>query len=230
MALGMLLIIVAGHIDLSVGWLSGFLGAVSALVMVDYGMPWYVGVLVTFGVGAIVGAVQGYSVAYLKIPAFIVTLAGMLVFRGLTLNTLGGRNIGPFPDEISWLLTGFIPEMIGRIPDPIAPFNDQARAIGSSLIAGGQMAYNNVLPAISFGWFNPVAVWGPSSPVTDPMVNLTSLVISVIVVALMLFSAVARPRQAGGARHERRAAGDLPGEEHRHRRHAVLPLLPVLDL
>lgn len=151
MALGMLLIIVAGHIDLSVGWLSGFLGAVSALVMVDYGMPWYVGVLVTFGVGAIVGAVQGYSVAYLKIPAFIVTLAGMLVFRGLTLNTLGGRNIGPFPDEISWLLTGFIPEMLPRVANP----------------------------------FNP-----------EVTIALTSLIISAIVVALMLFSALrARAKQ-----------------------------------
>jgi putative multiple sugar transport system permease protein len=118
MALGMLLIIVAGHIDLSVGWLSGFLGAVSALAMVDYNMPWWVGVPLTLIVGAVVGAVQGYSVAYLKIPAFIVTLAGMLVFRGLTLNTLGGRNIGPFPTEISWLLTGFIPEYLGQIQDP----------------------------------------------------------------------------------------------------------------
>ena len=121
MALGMLLIIVAGHIDLSVGWLSGFLGAVAALAMVDYNIPWWLGVPITLVVGALVGAVQGYSVAYLKIPAFIVTLAGMLVFRGLTLNTLGGRNIGPFPDEISWLLTGFIPELLPRAANPFNP-------------------------------------------------------------------------------------------------------------
>ncbi|MDR3493416.1 MAG: sugar ABC transporter permease [Ancalomicrobiaceae bacterium] len=118
MALGMLLIIVAGHIDLSVGWLSGFLGAVSAIAMVDYGMPWYLGVAITVVVGVVVGCVQGYSVAYLKMPSFIVTLAGMLVFRGLTLNTLGGRNVGPFPDEISTLLTGFFPEFVGKAPDP----------------------------------------------------------------------------------------------------------------
>jgi putative multiple sugar transport system permease protein len=133
MALGMLLIIVAGHIDLSVGWLSGFLGAVSALAMVDYNIPWWLGVPITLVVGALVGAVQGYSVAYLKIPAFIVTLAGMLVFRGLTLNTLGGRNIGPFPDEISWLLTGFIPEYIGRAPNPFS--SDGTIALTSILIS-----------------------------------------------------------------------------------------------
>jgi putative multiple sugar transport system permease protein len=133
MALGMLMIIVAGHIDLSVGWLSGFLGAVAALAMVDYNVPWWLGVPLTLVVGALVGAVQGYSVAYLKIPAFIVTLAGMLVFRGLTLNTLGGRNIGPFPDEISWGLTGFIPEYLGRVPNPLNP--EGTVALTSILIA-----------------------------------------------------------------------------------------------
>ncbi|MDR3376144.1 MAG: sugar ABC transporter permease [Ancalomicrobiaceae bacterium] len=139
MALGMLLVIVAGHIDLSVGWLSGFLGAVAALTMVDYGLPWYVGVAITLFVGVIVGCVQGYSVAYFKIPAFIVTLAGMLAFRGLTLNTLGGRNIGPFPDEISTLLTGFFPEFIGKVADPFKAGGTvyvTSLAIGAIVVAG----------------------------------------------------------------------------------------------
>ncbi len=120
MALGMLMIIVAGHIDLSVGWLSGFLGAVAAIVMVDHGVPWYLAVVLTLILGGVVGAAQGFSVAYLKMPSFIVTLAGMLIFRGETLNVLGGRNVGPFPTEIATLLTGFFPELIGQVADPFS--------------------------------------------------------------------------------------------------------------
>lgn len=118
MALGMLMIIVSGHIDLSVGWLCGFLGAVSAILMVDFGLPWYLAVVVTLVIGGAVGAVQGAAVAYMKIPSFIVTLAGMLVFRGLTLYVLGGRNVGPFPQELSTLLTGFFPEPLDKFQDP----------------------------------------------------------------------------------------------------------------
>ncbi|WP_407049653.1 multiple monosaccharide ABC transporter permease [Methyloraptor flagellatus] len=134
MALGMLLIIVAGHIDLSVGWLCGFLGAVAAILMVDLSIPWYVAVVLTLIAGGVVGAVQGAAVAYLRIPSFIVTLAGMLTFRGLTLYVLGGRNVGPFPNELSTLLTGFFPEQIGRIKDPI--LGGDATISSTSLILG----------------------------------------------------------------------------------------------
>jgi putative multiple sugar transport system permease protein len=63
--------------------------------------------------GAVIGAAQGYWVAFYKIPAFIVTLAGMLVFRGLTLAVLGGASVGPFPPEFQLLSTGFIPDPFG---------------------------------------------------------------------------------------------------------------------
>ena len=84
MALGMLLIIVAGHIDLSVGSIVAFIGAISAIMLVKWGMPAIIVVPLCIFVGALMGAAQGYWVAYQKIPSFIVTLAGMLVFRGLT--------------------------------------------------------------------------------------------------------------------------------------------------
>src|SRR5205085_1006661 len=88
MALGMLLVIVAGHIDLSVGSVAGFIGALAAMMMVQWHLgpvfsnPLVVGAicLVT---GGLIGGVQGYWIAYHKIPSFIVTLAGMLAFRGL---------------------------------------------------------------------------------------------------------------------------------------------------
>jgi putative multiple sugar transport system permease protein len=113
MALGMLLVIVAGHIDLSVGSVSGFVGAVAAVLMVEYNLNFALTALICLVAGAAIGAAQGYWVAFYKIPAFIVTLAGMLVFRGLTLVVLGGASVGPFPPEFQLLSTGFIPDPFG---------------------------------------------------------------------------------------------------------------------
>ena len=111
MALGMLLVIVAGHIDLSVGSVAAFVGAISAVMTVNLGLPMLVVVPVCLVAGAIIGALQGYWVAYWRIPSFIVTLAGMLVFRGLTLWLLNGQNVGPFPKAFQSMSTGFIPDL-----------------------------------------------------------------------------------------------------------------------
>ncbi|MGQ0565719.1 MAG: multiple monosaccharide ABC transporter permease [Gemmobacter sp.] len=113
MALGMLLVIVAGHIDLSVGSVAAFVGAVSAVLTVNLGLPVWVVIPACLAVGAVIGAAQGYWIAYWRIPSFIVTLAGMLVFRGLTLWMLDGQNIGPFPKAFQSLSTGFIPDLTG---------------------------------------------------------------------------------------------------------------------
>lgn len=113
MALGMLLVIVAGHIDLSVGSVMGFIGALAAVMVVSWGQPVWLAVAVSLVVGMVIGAVQGYFVAYWKIPSFIVTLAGMLVFRGLSLWLLAGQSIGPFPPSFQALSTGFIPDVFG---------------------------------------------------------------------------------------------------------------------
>ena len=113
MALGMLLVIVAGHIDLSVGSVVGFTGAVAAVLTVDLDLPVAVVVPSVLVTGLLIGAAQGYWVAYWRIPSFIVTLAGMLVFRGLTLWLLAGQNIGPFPKTFQSLSTGFIPDLFG---------------------------------------------------------------------------------------------------------------------
>ncbi|WAJ27639.1 multiple monosaccharide ABC transporter permease [Antarcticirhabdus aurantiaca] len=113
MAIGMLLIIITGHIDLSVGSLVGFIGAVGAVLMVLYGIPVPLAVVICLGVGAAIGAIQGYFVAFLRIPSFIVTLAGMLVFRGLTFMTLGSSSsISPIPPSLRALSTGTIPDFL----------------------------------------------------------------------------------------------------------------------
>ena len=110
MALGMLLVIVAGHIDLSVGSVSGFIGAVAAVLMVQYKVNFVLATIICLVVGAVIGAAQGYWVAFYKIPSFIVTLAGMLVFKGLALAVLQGSSVGPFPADFQLLSTGFIPD------------------------------------------------------------------------------------------------------------------------
>ncbi|SDG86767.1 multiple monosaccharide ABC transporter permease [Pelagibacterium luteolum] len=111
MAVGMLLVIVAGHIDLSVGSVMGFIGALSAVLMVQFGLPFPVAAIVCLLVGAAIGAIQGYWIAYWKIPSFIVTLAGMLVFKGLMMVLLKGQSIGPFPNEFRLIASGFIPDI-----------------------------------------------------------------------------------------------------------------------
>jgi putative multiple sugar transport system permease protein len=111
MAFGMLLIIISGWIDLSVGSVSGFVGAVAAVLMVRYDVNWALTILICFVIGGLVGVWQGFWVAYIKIPPFIVTLAGMLIFRGLTLALLNGESVGPFPIEFQRIANGFIPDI-----------------------------------------------------------------------------------------------------------------------
>jgi putative multiple sugar transport system permease protein len=111
MALGMLLVIVAGHIDLSVGSVCGFIGALAAVLMVEYRWHFLPASLVCLLCGGIIGGLQGWFVAFSRIPSFIVTLAGMLVFKGLALALLAGQSVGPFPAEFQMLSSGFIPDL-----------------------------------------------------------------------------------------------------------------------
>jgi len=108
LAIGMVIVIIAGHIDLSVGSVVAFTGAVAGVLTVRQGLPWWVGVLGALVVGALVGAWQGYWVAWVGIPAFIVTLAGMLIFRGATMVTLGNTQISPFPDAFRNIASGYV--------------------------------------------------------------------------------------------------------------------------
>lgn len=111
MALGMLLVIVAGHIDLSVGSVCGFIGALAAVLMVQFDWHFLPATLACLLCGGLIGGIQGWFVAYSRIPSFIVTLAGMLVFKGLALALLAGQSVGPFPDAFQLLSSGFIPDL-----------------------------------------------------------------------------------------------------------------------
>ena len=120
MALGMLLVIVAGYIDLSVGSVAGFIGALAATMMVIWPLGFFSNPLVVsiicLVVGAAIGAAQGYWIAYHRIPSFIVTLAGMLIFRGLCQALLGGgSSVGPLPPDFKALSSGFVSEFTGSL-------------------------------------------------------------------------------------------------------------------
>ena len=113
LAIGMVIVIIAGHIDLSVGSVVALTGAVSAVLVIKNGQPWWVGILAALAVGAVVGAWQGFWVAYVGIPAFIVTLAGMLLFRGMTLQVLQNISLSPFPAEYQKVAGGFLNGFLG---------------------------------------------------------------------------------------------------------------------
>ncbi|MBY8870238.1 sugar ABC transporter permease [Micromonospora sp. PLK6-60] len=113
LAIGMVIVIIAGHIDLSVGSVVALTGAVSAVLVIQQGQPWWVGVLAALAVGVAVGAWHGFWVAYVGMPAFIVTLAGMLLFRGLTLQVLDNISLSPFPAEYQRVANGFLNGLLG---------------------------------------------------------------------------------------------------------------------
>lgn len=109
LAVGMLLVIITGNVDLSVGSVVAFVGAIGAMLMVNYNVPVILTIIICLVIGGLIGAWQGFWIAYMRIPAFIVTLAGMLVFRGLTLVILNGQTIAPLPDGFKLMSAGFIP-------------------------------------------------------------------------------------------------------------------------
>jgi putative multiple sugar transport system permease protein len=110
LAIGMLLVIVSFNIDLSVGSINAFIGALAAILIVNLKVHYILSIVIVLIVGGLAGALQGWWISYIKIPAFIITLGGMLIFRGLTMTILDGESIGPFPKGFQVISTGFIPD------------------------------------------------------------------------------------------------------------------------
>ncbi|NLH02409.1 MAG: sugar ABC transporter permease [Clostridiales bacterium] len=114
LSVGMLLCIVSsGSIDLSVGSIVAFIGALLGVMIVQHQMNVWLAIILSLLVGALIGIWQGFWIAYVRIPAFIVTLAGMLVFRGLTQYVLQGMTLTPFPQEFLGITSGFLPNIGG---------------------------------------------------------------------------------------------------------------------
>ncbi|WP_433795703.1 multiple monosaccharide ABC transporter permease [Actinoplanes sp. CA-252034] len=114
LTIGMVMIIVAGHIDLSVGSVVAFVGGICALMVMQWDIAWPLAVVLSVILGGIVGAWQGFWVAYVGIPAFIVTLGGMLLFRGLAIYYVG-TTVGGLPTDFNALANGALPNSLGFI-------------------------------------------------------------------------------------------------------------------
>ena len=115
LAIGMVMVIIMGHIDLSVGSVAAFTGIIVAKMMADADIPWWAAIVVGLVVGALVGAWQGFWVAFIGVPAFIVTLAGMLIFRGAN-QAIGQSTTVPVPREFTVIGAGYLPEVALPLP------------------------------------------------------------------------------------------------------------------
>ncbi|WHY86015.1 sugar ABC transporter permease [Neobacillus novalis] len=120
LAVGMTLVIVAGHIDLSVGSIVGLTGGIAAILQVWQGWNTVTVVLAAIIVGAVIGLWQGWWVAYRNVPAFIVTLGGMLVFRGILIGISKGQTVAPLSTSFGQIGNSFIPYAVGYILAVIA--------------------------------------------------------------------------------------------------------------
>jgi len=113
LAIGMLLcILTGGNVDLSVGSVAGFVGAISAIMMLKMHIPILPTIIASLILGLVIGCWQGFWIAYVGVPAFIATLAGMLIFRGLTLVVLHGTSLAPLPSGYTFLASGFLPDIM----------------------------------------------------------------------------------------------------------------------
>jgi putative multiple sugar transport system permease protein len=132
LAIGMMLcILTGGNIDLSVGSIVAFTGAIAGSLIIGLKMDVWMAVIITIAAGFIIGAWQGFWIAYVRVPAFIATLAGMLIFRGLTNAILRGLTLAPFPDSYLRLTAGFIKDIF-NFPD--LKFNITALVVGAIVI------------------------------------------------------------------------------------------------
>jgi putative multiple sugar transport system permease protein len=114
LAIGMTLtILTGGNIDLSVGSLCALIGAVAGTLIITMKMNVGLAIIIALLLSLIIGIWQGFWIAYIRIPAFIVTLAGMLLFRGLTITMLKGLTLAPFPESFQNISSGFIPDIFG---------------------------------------------------------------------------------------------------------------------
>lgn len=120
LAIGMLPCIITGNVDLSVGSVLALIGAICGELIVVQRLPIGIAIIIALFIGIALGAFQGFWIAYVRVPAFIVTLAGMLIFRGFSMVILQGKTLAPFPAEYSWIAAGFLPRMLYKGYDLVA--------------------------------------------------------------------------------------------------------------
>lgn len=113
LAVGMVFVIISAEIDLSVGSMMGLLGGAAAIFDVWFGWPLPLTIIVTLVMGLLLGAWNGWWVAYRKVPSFIVTLAGMLAFRGILVGITNGTTVSPTSSAMSQIGQSYLPNSLG---------------------------------------------------------------------------------------------------------------------
>ncbi|WP_022891309.1 multiple monosaccharide ABC transporter permease [Agromyces subbeticus] len=136
LAIGMVMVIIMGHIDLSVGSVAAFTGIIVAKSMAEWNLPWPWAIVLGIAVGAAIGAWQGFWVAYIGVPAFIVTLAGMLIFRGGN-QFIGQSTTTPVPQEFGIIGAGYLPELA-------VPLNFNVLTMILGVVGAGWIVWNEV--------------------------------------------------------------------------------------
>ena len=173
----MVLVMVAGNIDLSVGSAVGFTGAVVATLITKASWPTLLAVPVTLLLGLVIGLFQGYWVAYVGVPAFIVTLAGMLIMRGLLLGVTGGNTISPNSELFRQFGQGYLPQLMIKA----AGFNDFSALIGIlAIVLYNISAAHSRRGRIKHGF-------AVSSPRKQVLIQASMSVVIALVFAIMVF-------------------------------------------
>ena len=202
LAVGMVVVIIAGHIDLSVGSVVAMVGAISAISMTQWGFPWWAAVILALGVGALVGAWQGFWVAFVGIPAFIVTLAGMLLFRGLTLVLLTGGTINALPAEFNAIGGGWLPELLGAVGEGRGSRDILTVVIGvmaASLLVGQQLLARRKQRKLELVTEGSLSFWMKISIAAVAVLALTwqlsayrgtPVILAIVAVLILLFTFV----------------------------------------
>ncbi|MBO4266759.1 MAG: sugar ABC transporter permease [Lachnospiraceae bacterium] len=134
LAIGMLLCVLTGNIDLGVGSVVAVTGSVAGIIMIDYKMNMWVAILAALAVGLLTGLFAGFFIAYLSIPPFVVTLATMLMGRGLTYTLLQAQTKGPFAESYNFIGAGFLPSIKVPFGDGTIDLVSIAVAIAASII------------------------------------------------------------------------------------------------
>ncbi len=170
LSIGMVILIILNEIDLSVGSITAFVGALSAILSIKMGLPTILSVIICLLVGAAIGAFQGFWVSIVKVPSFIATLAGMLIFRGLTIVVLDGKSLAPYPKSFQIISSGFIPDLfkgdglhlftlliaaVIAVIYVISAIRSRKKKVSFGSPVEGNMMFivKNVLVVIILGWF-----------------------------------------------------------------------------
>lgn len=192
LAIGMLLcILICGNIDLAVGSVAGFVGAISAILIINLGMDVFPAILISLACGFIIGVWHGLWIAYVGVPAFIATLAGQLIFRGLTMVVLESKSLAPLPEGYTFMAAGFIPDIA-----PIEGIN--LLAVITGVVACGlfifselnkrrnKRRYNFAVQSLLVFWARIIAIVAVILFFTYQLASYRGLPMSLVVVVVLV--------------------------------------------